>query len=137
MKQALSTAKGERRGQVPANLAPYTFRTGQSGNPGGKGGTYYEAQRICRDASPKAARVMIELLSSEDDRVRLMAAREIYERAWGPPKAYDPATEKSEKRPKFNPRDYSPRELDVIETALKLMLRPPAVVPGAEDADEP
>ena len=43
MKQALGTAKGERRGPVPANLAPYIFRAGQFGNPGQEGGTYYEA----------------------------------------------------------------------------------------------
>jgi hypothetical protein len=75
---------------------------------------------------------MIELLSSEDDRVRLMAAREICERAWGPPKAYDPTIEQTETRPKFDPGDYSPQELDVIEKGLRLMLRAPAVATRAD-----
>src|ERR1700674_4804218 len=65
-------------------------RLGQSGHPGGKGGTFYEAQQICRQATPEAARVMVELLNSVDDRVRLMAADKVYERAFGKPKEYDP-----------------------------------------------
>src|ERR1700674_1933831 len=90
MSRALSTAKAERRKPVPANLAPHVFRPGQSGHPGGKGGTFYEAQQICRQATPEAARVMVELLKSDDDRVRLMAADKVYERAFGKPKEYDP-----------------------------------------------
>jgi hypothetical protein len=41
--------------------------------------------------------------------------------------------------PKFNPRDYSPRELDVIETALRLMLRPKPVTaePAVPKITEP
>jgi hypothetical protein len=74
MPRTLTTAKSEQRGRMPASVARHAFRPGQSGNPGGKGGAFYEAQRICRDASPEAARVMIELLKSDDDRVRLMAA---------------------------------------------------------------
>ena len=62
------------------------FQPGQSGNPSGKGGLYLEAQRICREASPAAARRMVELMSSTDERVALMAADKVLERAWGKPK---------------------------------------------------
>jgi hypothetical protein len=34
---------------------------------------------------------MIELLKSDDDRVRLMAADKLIERAWGKPREYNPA----------------------------------------------
>ena len=78
---------------MPANLAPFAFKPGQSGNPGGRGGEYYEAQEICRDAAPEAARVIIELLQSDDDRVRLMAAKEIFDRAFGRPKEFNPKGE--------------------------------------------
>ena len=37
-------------------------------------GRFAEAQRICREASPEAARTMAELLKSDDDQVRLMTA---------------------------------------------------------------
>ena len=43
------------------------------------------------------------------------------DRAGVRPIDFDASKEKDE-RPKFNPRDYSPRELDLIETALRLML---------------
>jgi hypothetical protein len=73
---------------VPAhgNGALRPFKPGQSGNPTGKGGLFHEAQRICREASPDAARRMVELMYSTDERVALMAADKVLERAWGKPK---------------------------------------------------
>jgi hypothetical protein len=73
---------------VPAhgNGALRPFQPGQSGNPSGKGGLFHEAQRICREASPAAARRMVELMSSADERVALLAAEKVMERAWGKPK---------------------------------------------------
>ena len=62
------------------------FQRGQSGNPSGKGGLYQEALRICREASPAAARKMVELMDSDDERVALMAAEKLLERAWGKPR---------------------------------------------------
>ena len=62
------------------------FQPGQSGNPSGKGGLYHEAQRICREASPAAALRIVELMNSTDERVALMAADKVLERAWGKPK---------------------------------------------------
>ena len=59
---------------MPSGLAPHTFKSGQSGNPGSKGGTYYEARRICREAWPDAARKMVELMGDPDPRIALMAA---------------------------------------------------------------
>jgi hypothetical protein len=121
---------------MPASLAPYAFKPGVSGCPGGKGGAFFEAQKICRDASPQAARVMIELLGSPDDRVRLMAAREISERAWGRPKDFDPAREPSQ-RTAFDPRQYSAQELVLIEQALLLMLRPKRGAPSEPEIIAP
>ena len=65
---------------------------------------------------------MIELLRSDDDRVRLMAAREITERAWGRPKDFDPAAEKGDTKLAFDPRAYSEEDLSIIEQSLRLML---------------
>jgi hypothetical protein len=77
-----------RRTHVPVHgkgiLHP--FQPGQSGNPSGKGGLFHEAQRICREASPQAARRMVELMNSDDPRVALLAADKVLERAWGKPK---------------------------------------------------
>jgi hypothetical protein len=126
------------RGFSWRSLAPYVFRPGKSGNPGGKSAKYFEVQQICRDASPEAARVMIELLESDDDRVRLMAAREITERAWGRPKEFDPATEKDDSKLRFDPRAYSAADLAIIEAGLRLQLAgrsaqaEPEVIPPGE-----
>ena len=70
---------------VPAhgNGVLHPFQPGRSGNPSGKGGLYHEAQRICREASPAAALRMVELMNSTDERVALMAADKVLERAWG------------------------------------------------------
>jgi hypothetical protein len=62
------------------------FQPGQSGNPGGKGGLYHEAQRICREASSAAARRVAKLMNSADERVALLAAEKVLERACGKPK---------------------------------------------------
>jgi hypothetical protein len=56
------------------------------------------------------ARVPIELPGSPNDRVRLIAAREISERAWGGAKDFDPAHEPAE-RLGFDPRQYAAQEL--------------------------
>jgi hypothetical protein len=57
------------------------FQPGQSGNASGKGGLFHETQRICREASPAAARRMVELMDSKDERVALLAAEKVMERA--------------------------------------------------------
>jgi hypothetical protein len=112
---------------LPPALRAHTFKPGEIHNPAGKGGKYQECKRLCREASPSAARVIIALANdpNEDSRVRYMAAAWVHEQAWGKPKEYDPASE-TPAGPKFNPRDYSPEQLDVIEAALRLMLHPPA-----------
>ena len=60
------------------------FVKGVSGNPSGsKGPQYHEVQRILRAAAPDAARRLIELMGSDDERIALMAADRVLERAWG------------------------------------------------------
>jgi hypothetical protein len=73
-----------------ANLIPHRYKPGESGNHGGRTDQYLEAQRICRDATPAAARKMVALMDSEDERVALMAADKVFERAWGKPREYNP-----------------------------------------------
>jgi hypothetical protein len=82
----LRTAKSERRRPVPANLAPFAFKSGQSGNPGGRTVDYYECQMLARQASAGAMNRLIELIYSQDERVALLAADKVLERAWGKPR---------------------------------------------------
>ncbi len=80
---------------------------------------------LCREASYAAALEIIRLSKeSEDDRVRYMAGTWVYQYAWGKPKDYDQKAEEFKKESPFNPRDYSPEQLNVIEQLLKILSNP-------------
>ena len=107
---------------LPPALRAHMFRKGEVHNPAGKGGEYGRCLMLCRNASYAAAEEIIRLSQeSEDDRVRYMAATWIYERAWGKPKEYDPAKDKEEIRPRFDPSLYTPEQLEQIEKALRIV----------------
>jgi hypothetical protein len=69
------------------------WKPGQSGNPGGIGGPVREAQRIAREATPKAMRKLVELLDSKDDRVVAVAIQALLDRSMGKPKEAPPDRE--------------------------------------------
>jgi hypothetical protein len=86
----LSAARAEQPKKVlPPALAKHAFRPGQSGNPGGRTPMFAEYQRLARQASLEAMRRLIELIGSSDERVALMAADKVLERAWGKPKVQE------------------------------------------------
>ena len=66
---------------------------------------------------------LIELMESDGERVALMAADKVYERAWGKPRDYDPKDGPDPNRPKFDPRLLTPEQLDFMERALRLILQ--------------
>jgi len=123
---------------LPPALAANVWKKGQSGNPKGKQAEYYEMQRIAREASPAAAKRLVEMAYLDaidedgnlaplpinaDRRIVSWAVDKLMERAWGKPKEYDPLTEKDPNKPKFDPRLLSPQQLDIVEYALKLMVQ--------------
>jgi hypothetical protein len=140
---AASAPPRDNRGRLtslPSALAKNIWRPGQSGNPGGKGGDFKACQALCREKSAAAAQRMFELariddkligpdgalppLSDKDDpRIVMLASQWVYERAWGPPKPFDPKDEPDPNKPKFNPRLCTPKELEIIQFALQLMVR--------------
>lgn len=79
------------------------YRLGQAPNPTGKGGEFQSCQSLWHKASFAAAQEIIKLSTeSDDDRLRMTAAAWVYERAWGKPREYDPASEKPA-GPEFDP----------------------------------
>lgn len=72
------------KGVLQPGLVPW--KPGQSGNPLGLAAAYGDVIRAAREASPGALLRLIELIQSPDDRVALMAADKLLERAWGKPK---------------------------------------------------
>jgi hypothetical protein len=107
----------------------------------GRGAAVGERALYFFDYAPDATRHLIEVaelhaanrnedgslrpLSNHADRQLVtVAASQIIDRAWGKPTEFDPASEKPA-TPEFNPRDYSPDQLNIIEKALRLPLNPP------------
>ena len=105
-------------------------RPGEVRNPTGKGGLWREAQRITREKSPDAARRLVELMYSDDDRVALMAAEKVMVWSWGKPTEYDPR----EDRPAMK---INTSIMSSDERALLLgLLRRGLLVPGEPTPDE-
>ena len=104
----------------------FRWPKGQSGNPDGQSRYYHVCRKLAREASPEMMRVLIDLAmdTEADERVRSVCAVAVLDRAGIRPVDFDP-TKEEPAGPKFNPRDYSPEQLDIIEAALRLMLNPP------------
>lgn len=96
-------------------IKPWT--KGQSGNPTGKLGEYHHVRRLCADKSVEATRVLFELLDSDDDRVRFMAVKEIYDRGIGKPRDHS-----NEQGGKIDLSALSPEErASMVELLKKAM----------------
>jgi hypothetical protein len=100
------------------------FPKGKLGNPGGITKQFAQCKRLCREASPDAARRLIELIQSEDERVALMVADKVFERASGKPKEYDPNAESIKKPPPFDPSLYTTEELRRMQGTTLVFRRP-------------
>ena len=124
MSKPLSTPNGSpRKKPLPAALAANLWKPGQSGNPGGKGGTYYEMMLLARQFTPQATQILISIARDpgEEARNRIVAIAILYDRAWGKPKDYDPAADKEEIRPRFDPSPYTREQLSEIERVLRMV----------------
>src|SRR2546421_1456854 len=58
-------------------------RISKSERSGGVGGQLREAQHLARQSTPKAIRRLIDMLDSKDDRVVVVAANALWEKAGG------------------------------------------------------
>ena len=75
-----------------ANLRPWV--KGQSGNPSGTRSMKVIAGLLAK-AGPRAMERLVELIESDDERIALLAAKEVLDRAYGKPKPIeDESTEK-------------------------------------------
>lgn len=87
-------AKGRKTGG--RDFVPGDPRRGPGGHPKG----FEEFRAACREVSPRALGVLVDSLKSEDERIKLEAAKTLLERAWGRPAS-------------------SPEDLETLEKALE------------------
>ena len=84
---------------------------------------YHQARALARRSSPEMMEVLVGLASDDEvePRVRSVCAMAVLDRAGIRPIDFDPLEGKDEGFD-FNPRDYTPEELEVLEAALRLMI---------------
>jgi hypothetical protein len=71
---------------LPPALAQNLWKPGQSGNPSGQSGEYGEVVRLARALSVRAIERLGELIESADERVAVVAANAVLDRALGKPR---------------------------------------------------
>jgi len=84
---------------------------------------YHQARALARRSSPEMMEVLVGLASDDEvePRVRSVCANAVRDRAGIRPIDFDPNEAKDEGFD-FNPRDYTPEQLEVLEQALRLMI---------------
>ena len=75
-------------------------------------------------------------MQSEDERVALMAADKVFERAWGRPKEYDPNAEAPKKAPPFDPKLYTTDELRRMQEVMTMIAQRQGMIPPEDEAVE-
>ena len=71
---------------MPHGGALRNWALGQAGNPTGRSKRFHEVQQAAREASPEALKTLVELMQSKDERVAIIAANSVLDRAFGKPK---------------------------------------------------
>ena len=84
---------------------------------------YYHSRKLSRLAAPDAMQTLIDIAgdTEEEGRVRVVASLAILDRAGIRPTDFDPDAGANEGFD-FNPRDYTPEQLEMLEQALRLMI---------------
>jgi hypothetical protein len=106
------------------------WKKGQAPNPTGKSGRYGEMQKICRDFSPEAAKLLVDIAldPTEDTRCRIVAIQELHNRGWGKPRDYDPTKEEVTGVSVFDPASVPPEQLELIRQAMLVLANAMTVV---------
>ena len=82
---ATDTPEGQEAEPLEARESSGRFKPGHSGNPGGSPKMPAELREAMQCMADDAAKVLKDCLTSDDERVRLAAAQQIFDRGYGKP----------------------------------------------------
>jgi hypothetical protein len=100
---------------------PWRWQPGVSGNPGGISRFYYESRRIFREASPEAAKALVDLARhAEDERVRSICLVAVLDRSGVRPIDHDPAHDVTP--PSWDPGVLSAEQREQLKEILRTMI---------------
>jgi hypothetical protein len=117
---------------LKARTKAFRFPKGKSGNPDGQSRFYRECRKLANRAAPDMMRGLIDLANNaEDERVRSVFLVAVLDRAGVRP-IEKPEPNQEPRRPRWDPTKYSVEELELIRTALRLMLEDRRSMPVAE-----
>lgn len=71
---------------MPHGGALRSWAPGQAGNPQGRSKRFHEVQQLARESAPAALTKLVALMGSPDERVAIIAANSVLDRAFGKPK---------------------------------------------------
>src|SRR5579864_289979 len=98
-----------------------TWKPGESGNPSGHSGEYGEVLKLARALSVRAIERLGELIESADERVAVVAANAVLDRALGKPRpAQDEKAGSLEQRiAQMTPQERRARLAELTQRALR------------------
>ena len=82
----MSASYHEQTKRKPGGLRTSSWKPGQSGNPNGRPKPDVDIAALARVHGPRCVKVVVDLLSSEDEKMRLSAAIALLDRGFGRPK---------------------------------------------------
>jgi DNA-binding winged helix-turn-helix (wHTH) protein len=94
-----------------------------SDNPSGLSSAHGETISLARQAALAAIQRLIELISSEDERVASVACNAVLDCAFGRLREWELKAEEAQPQAELDPRAYNAAKLDTIERGLRLMLQ--------------
>lgn len=109
-----------------SNLKP--FQKGISGNPGGRKKTD-DIRVLARKHTKEAFERIVELIGSDDERVAIMAAKEVIDRAYGKAKPMEDEDETNKKNitiniVRYSDRDQPAKQLDAPTVSVRTLALP-------------
>lgn len=129
MSEAGEVLAPETLAPIPQQRGLIKWAPGQSGNPAGRSKRFHEVTAAAQEKSLQAIDKLAQLMNCGDERVELMAASALLDRAFGKPKEVK-ADDSAASKPDLS--RLTPEELSALRRVMVRLATPDA--PPAEQA---